>query len=232
MRKILVTIIMCVCAFPSWAKEPMQGIYRWTIGFDIFSMWTRPNGKDWGGIIHEQHTCQGLYIADRFSNHWGFEFGYSWTDRKPKTLTTNTGDFAFGATSSALIEHTAKVRWSQTYLDLYGYLPISKYVEGMAGFGIGWVNSKFHFFHSPESPTDPVVVAMNAIGRRTDAVVRANIGIQALWTERVGVRLLFSYSTFNNLRVRDINVNYVPRNYMNNSYAVLFGIYWNFEGHG
>lgn len=225
-RLIIASCLMLMPIAAQAAPPPMQGRYNWSVGFDVKTQWAAPNGPYWNSILREYKTGASIYLADRFSNIWSFEFGYSWTDRSPKSFNTTTGEQWFGATANSNSQHQGKIRFKDTYLDFYAHMPIARYVELMAGLGVGFVREGIEIWNS--NPNDPVSIALNQIQGRTEITARVNAGLQALWTDRIGVRLLFSYETLSHIRMRYVNIAVVDDHLCNDSYTVLFGIYWNF----
>jgi hypothetical protein len=206
---------------------PMQGItYMWTLGGDVFFMYLEPKNS-FSEIYRSNKVGGTIYLAQRFRNPFGYEFGLSYTDRKPKTLETVPGTVAFNTTATANAEDTGRVRIKITYLDLQAHTRLCKYIESKFILGIGWVRQGLENTYSPIVNTDPVQNAMRAMEGRTAWTVRLGIGAQALITDRIGCRAIILYENMSNIRYRNTPPG-IDQGPFHDSISAAFGLYWHF----
>lgn len=206
---------------------PMQGLtYMWTFGGDFFVMYLEPKSS-YTSIFRSKKVGGTVYLAQRFRNPFGYEFGLSYTDRKPKTLQTNPGDVVFNTTANATAEDTGRVRIKITYLDAQFHTRLCKFIESKFILGVGWVRQGLEFTYVPVIPTEPVQNAMRQFEGRTAWTIRAGIGAQALITDRVGCRFILMYQNMGNIQFRGTPPGITQRPF-HDSLTGSIGLYWTF----
>lgn len=207
---------------------PMQGLrYTWTLGTDVYYMYAQAKG-DFTQIYRSQKVGMTIYLAQRFRNPFGYEFGYSWTDRKPKTMNTVPGTVFLGQTATVTAADTCKMRLKDTYFDLQAHTRLCKFIESKFILGLGWVRQSLEYNFIPASATDPVQTTIKGFVRKTALTVRVGLGAQALVSDRVGIRFILMYQTMSNVKLRDLPVNVNP-SVLHDSLSANFGIYWTFQ---
>lgn len=232
MRKLKLFKILFLFLFASLANAevyiPIQGKHLWSLGFDVFEMYAEPRG-DFKQLFRSSKVGSTIYLADRFNNPFGFEFGYSWTDRKPKGYQAVPGSTLFNTTATTTSNYNGHIRLKDTYLDIQAHLPMTKHAEAKFSIGVGFVRQGIDFINVPKNPSDPLQAVLFNIEGRTAITWRFGIGAQSLVWDRVGLRCILMYQTMTNIQVRGVP-NGVSQKILDNSIALNFGIYWTLTG--
>ena len=159
---------------------------------------------------------------------FGYEMGYTWTDRRPKDFNVSIGTTAFGATSGVPQTHTVKIRLKETYFDLFAHMRLSKSVEAKLGLGVGYVREGFKVI-TEFTNVDPLTTALHSLVGRTAITGRVLVGGQWFVSDRIGLRGLLSFENLSAIKVAG-TANKTNRQLMTNAYTISLGLFWTFYG--
>ena len=187
-------------------------------------MYAKPYG-DFAKITRSTKTGTSVYLGYRQRGRYGFELGHNWTDRNPRLYTSKVGDKLFGATETRAQTYKVKLRLKETYFDVHAHLPLSKSVEAKLAIGVGYV--RWRFKSIPNGNNGPVDTAIASISGKTNVTTRLAVGLQAMATERTGLRFMVKYQTTSNVKANNMPNNANQRA-MNNSVSAVLGIFWTF----
>jgi len=205
----------------------LQGKNAWSLGFDLKQIFVSPVG-DFRNIMGADKGASAIYLAYRTQGALGYELGYTWSDRRPKTFDAAIGTQAFGATATVAELHTAKIRLKETYFDIYLHRRLSKRIEAKFGLGVGFVREGIKMLHDPDID-DALNIALDNLDGRTGITARILFGAQGMVSERIGLRALVSFQTLSQVKVAG-TLNRANRQMLHNGYSILLGIYWTFFG--
>lgn len=207
--------------------KPIQGKYLWSIGFDVFAMYARPVG-DFDNVFERTKQGSTIYFADRFNGPFGFELGYSWTNRPAKGWYVATGETAFNTVATSSENHMGRLRIKGSYIDLHWHVPVRPKMEAKFAFGVGFTRQGISFNNDPNN-NDSVQQFLAAIYKKTALTYRFGAGVQALVFDRVGLRGMVYYQTLSQIKVRGITNGISPQ-ILHNGFEFVLGIYYTFTG--
>lgn len=207
--------------------SPIQGKNAFSFGFDIKEIFERPVGQ-FRQIMVPNKAASTIYLAYRTQKMFGYEMGYTWTDRRPKDFDVAIGTTAFGATSAVPQKHTVKIRLKETYFDFFAHMRMSRCVEAKLGLGVGYVRQGIKVI-TQFANSDPLTTALHNLKGRTAITGRFLVGAQWFVSERIGLRGLFSYENLSQIKIAG-TANKTNRQLMTNAYTVSLGIFWTFYG--
>lgn len=213
---------------PSKYAIPMQGTkYNWSFGADVFYMYGEAKGE-YHQFFRSEKVGGTIYLAQRFRNPFGWELGFSWTDRKPKGLSVVPGTVVFNTTSTSTSTITGRIRLKDTYIDFHAHVPLCKFIESKFILGVGWVRQSLEFTFSPNN-NDALQQTIGAFEGRTAVTARLGIGAQAMINKRWGTRLILLYETMSHIKIRNTPYG-VNQQIMNDSISLIWGLYFTFQG--
>lgn len=144
---------------------------------------------DWNKVMPTRYTGGSVYFGGRFFEYFGLIAGYDVSNRRRGSHTFQAGETFFGvpalsgtATGTILTE---RIRLQSWYLDLMGYVPLTKCFDliGTVGYGLMWANVAQQLVGSFTMPiASPSRTTHYASG------LRAGVGLQYMMTKIFGVR--------------------------------------------
>ncbi len=219
----------CCALPPSKYAIPMQGTrYNWSFGADVFYMYAEVK-PEYSQLFRSEKTGGTIYLQQRFRNPFGWELGFSWTDRKPKNLSVVPGTVVFNTVSNSSATIAGRLRLKNTYIDFQAHVPLCKYIESKFILGVGWVRQSLEFTYMPNTNTNTIQNATRLMEGRTAVTARLGFGAQALITKRWGTRLIFMYETMSHIKIRNVPYD-VSQQVMNDSFSIIWGLYFTFQG--
>ncbi len=213
--------------------------YDTYMGVNFKQNWITPRG-DWNKLFVKEEPGFNVYAGWRFHPNFGVEFGYEWTDNKPKVFVVQPGTTLLGVanTTGSPVTLTGKVRFKAGALDLNAFIPLCStplweevIPEGIISLGVAATKASMKI--SSNGSTAPATTFSNQftqIQGRTKAVYRAGFGIQALVIENFGIRALWRYENTSVLRGRNsaITSNANTRTIFKNGNSMAVGLFFKF----
>lgn len=208
------------------------------MGVNFKQNWIKPRG-DWNKLFVKEEPGFNVYAGWRFHPNFGVEFGYEWTDNKPKAFIVQPGNTLLGVSNNTAspVTLTGKVRFKAGALDLNAFIPLCStplweemIPEGIISLGVAGTKASMKISSDAATANTAFSNQFTQIQGRSRAVYRAGLGIQALVIENFGIRALWRYENTSVLRGRNsaITSNANTRTIFKNGNSLAVGLFFKF----
>ncbi|HXH54605.1 MAG TPA: hypothetical protein VNK03_02545 [Gammaproteobacteria bacterium] len=213
--------------------------YDTYMGVNFKQHWIKPR-SGWNNLFVKEQPGFNVYFGWRFHPNFGAEFGYEWTDNKPKAFTVQNGSTLLGISnnSGAPVTLTSKVRFKTGAADLNAFIPLCAtplwedvIPEGIISLGIAGTKANMKIFSDASTAaTTAFSNQFTTIKGRSKAVYRAGVGLQTLVIESFGVRVLWRVESTSLLRGRNsmVTSNSGTRAIFKNASTLAAGLFFKF----
>lgn len=209
--------------------------YDTYMGVNFKQHWIAPR-SGWDKLFVKAQPGFNVYVGWRFHPNFGAEFGYEWTDNKPKSFAVQNNSTFLGVTnaSGSPVTLTGKVRFKSGALDLNAFIPLMAaplcediIPEGIISMGVAGMKASMKI---SSDLTSSFSNQFTNIEGRSKAVYRAGLGVQAIVIESFGVRALWRFESTSILRGRNSAVTNTSgtRAIFKNANTLAVGLFFKF----
>jgi hypothetical protein len=213
--------------------------YDTYMGVNFKQNWIKPL-NDWNNLFMKAEPGFNAYFGWRFHPNFGAEFGYEWTNDKPKFFVVQNGNSLLGVlnSSGAPVTLTSKVRFKTGAADLNAFIPLPTLQlwdeiipEGIISLGVAGMKASMKIFSNASTPAAATFNnQFTPIQGRSKAIYRAGLGVQALVIESFGIRALWRVESTSVLRGRNsaITSNGGTRKMFKDASTLAVGLFFKF----
>jgi len=239
---LLITLLFSGLSFADYFVTEIKedpNDYDTYMGVNFKQNWIAPH-NGWDKLFVKSEPGFNVYFGWRFHPNFGAEFGYEWTNDKPKAFVVQNGSTLLGIlnNSGSPVTLTGKVRFKTGAVDLNAFIPLCSLQlwdeiipEGIISLGVAGTKASMKIFSNATTPA--AITFSNQFTRiegRGKAVYRAGLGVQALLIENFGMRALWRVESTSVLRGRSSAVTGNPstRRIFKDASTLALGLFFKF----